>query len=267
MPSGNKLSGPNRERILPDHVLRNRVAWDKWAPQFVESGHKMWEQKEPEWGIWNIPESQAHILPEKIKGLDIIELGCGTAYISAWLTRLGAQVTGIDSSEEQLKTARTLQEKHDLSFRLIRGDAENVPLPDASFDLAISEYGASIWCDPYKIVPEVSRLLRPNGQLIWLVGGIILFLCMTDDDKTPASSQLLRDYFGMHRFEFPDGEGSVEFHLGYGDWIRLLGANGFEIENLIQLRPQEGATTPWPFVKSDWARRWPSEDVWLARKK
>jgi SAM-dependent methyltransferase len=250
----------------PDYVLRNRIAWDKWAGQFVEPGRKAWEQQEPTWGIWNIPESEAHILPEKIKGLDVIELGCGTAYISAWLTRLGARVTGIDNSEEQLKTARKLQEEYGLLFKLIHGNAENVPSPDTSFDLAISEYGASIWCDPYRLVPEASRLLRPNGQLILMVNGTILFLCMTENDD-PATNMLRRDYFGMHRFQFADSNGAVEFHIGYGDWIRLLRKYGFEVENLIQLRPPRDATTSWPFVKADWAHRWPSEEVWIARKK
>jgi hypothetical protein len=70
----------------------------------------------------------------------------------------------------------------------------------------------------------------------------------------------------MHRFEWP-GETSVEFHLGYGDWIRLLRANGFEVENLIEVRPSEDATTRYPFVTNDWARRWPSEEIWVARKR
>lgn len=92
-------------------------------------------------------------------------------------------------------------------------------------------------------------------------------LCTTDDENIPASAQLARDYFGMHRFEFPDSDGAVEFHLGYGDWIRLLRANKLEVENLIELRPPEGATTSYPFVKSDWACRWPSEEAWIARKR
>ncbi len=250
---------------LPEHVSRNRLAWDRWALQYVEPARRAWQQKEPTWGIWNIPEREAHLLPGKVNGLDVIELGCGTAYVSAWLARRGARVAGIDNSAEQLKTARALQEEHGLFFPLIHGNAEQVPLPDSSFDLAISEYGASIWCDPYRWVPEASRLLRPGGRLIFLVNGTILVMCMNANED-PATSQLLRDYFGMHRFEFADGEGSVEFHLGYGDWIRLLRANGFEVEDLIELQPPLGATTPWPYVKLEWARRWPSEEVWIAQK-
>jgi len=59
----------------------------------------------------------------------------------------------------------------------------------------------------------------------------------------------------------------VEFHLGHGDWIRLLRANGFEVTDLIEVRPAEDATTRYPFVTVDWARRWPCEEVWKARQR
>jgi hypothetical protein len=59
----------------------------------------------------------------------------------------------------------------------------------------------------------------------------------------------------------------VEFHLGYGDWIRLLRANDFEVLDLVELRPPPDATTDYGFVTADWARRWPSEEVWKARRR
>jgi SAM-dependent methyltransferase len=254
----------NSNKDQSQHVGRNRAAWNKFAVDYTESGRRAWSE-EPHWGIWHIPEKEVQLLPD-VTGCDTVELGCGTAYLSAWLARRGAHVTGIDISEEQLKTARSLQTKYNLSFPLIHSSAEDVPLQDDSFDLAISEYGASIWCDPYRWIPEASRLLRPNGQLIFLVNGTILVVCMSDDGSKPATPELLRDYFGMHRFEWPD-DNSVEFHLGYGDWIRLLRKNDFEVENLVELRPPEGAATSYPFVKLDWARRWPSEEVWVVRKR
>jgi len=255
------------ENGIPEHARRNRLAWDRLANEYAETGRRAWQQKEPSWGIWGIPESEAHLLPKEVKGQDVIELGCGTAYVSAWLARRGARVTGIDNSSEQLRTAHALQAEHDLPFPLIHGNAEHVPLPDSSFDIAISECGASIWCDPFRWIPEASRLLRPGGRLIFLVNGTILILYVNDDENIPATPQLLRDYFGMNRFEWPDGDDAVEFHLGYGDWIRLLRANDFEIENLIELRPPESATTGYRYVNLDWARRWPSEEVWIVRKR
>ena len=248
----------------PDHVARNRAVWDRWASEYAAPGRRNW-QEEPSWGIWGLPETELHILPD-VAGLDTIELGCGTGYVSAWLARRGARPVGIDNSEQQLRTARALQEEFGIHFPLIHGNAEAVPLPDAGFDLAISEYGAAIWCDPHRWIPEAARLLRPGGRLIFLVNGTILMLCAADLAEVAAGETLRRDYFDMHRFEWPDDD-SVEFHLGYGDWIRLLRANGFEVEDLKELRPAAGATTRYAFVTSEWARRWPSEEVWIARKR
>ena len=251
---------------LPEHVRRNRAAWDEWASAYEEPGRRNWADEEPSWGIWGIPESALHVLPD-VRGLDVIELGCGTAYVSAWLARRGARPVGIDNSQAQLASARRFQAEFGVPFPLIHGNAESVPLPDESFDLAVSEYGASIWADPYRWIPEAARLLRPRGRLVFLVNGTMLMLCVPDlEADGPAGDRLLRPYFGMHRFEFPDTS-AVEFHLGYGDWVRLLRANGFEIEDLVELRPPEDATTRFPYVTADWARRWPSEEIWKARKR
>jgi len=249
-----------------DHVPRNRAAWDRWAADYAGPGLRHWAAAEPYWGIWNIPEAQAGVLPAELAGRDSIELGCGTGYVSAWLARRGARPAGLDNSAAQLATARRLQDQFGLRFPLIHASAERVPLADASFDLAISEYGASIWCDPYAWIPEAARLLRPGGQLIFLVNSVLLMLTIPDTDDQPATGRLLRPYFEMHRFEWPDDE-SVEFHLGHGDMIRLLRNCGLEVEDLLEPRPGPGATTTrYPFVTLAWARQWPCEEVWKARK-
>ena len=262
------MTGETSLEELPDHVRRNRAEWDRWAADYVANGERSWRLRpgDETWGIWDIPEATLHLLPDDLDGLDTIELGCGTGYVSAWLARRGAHPVGIDNSEAQLATARRLQAEHGIEFALIHGNAENVPLQDASFDLAISEYGASIWADPYRWVPEAARLLRPGGRLIFLVNGTILTLASPDTEEEPATEQLVRPYFGLHRLEW-DEDDSVSFYLGYGDWIRLLRANDFEVEDLLELQPAEDASTTYPFVTLGWARRWPSEEVWKARKR
>ena len=249
---------------LPDHVIANRAFWTNEAAAYVEPGRRAWADPEPSWGIWGVPESEARILPE-VAGLDTVELGCGTGYVSAWLARRGARPVGVDITPAQLETARALQREHGLVFPLLEASAEAVPLPDASFDLAISEYGAAIWCDPYRWIPEAARLLRPGGRLVFLGNSALLMLCSPDED-VPAGDRLVRDHFGMHRFAWAGDEG-VEFHLGHGDMIRLLRASGFDVEDLVELRAPEGATTRYPFVTPEWARRWPSEEVWIAHRR
>jgi SAM-dependent methyltransferase len=251
---------------LPDYAQRNRTAWDAWAHEYAASGERAWSTNEPRWGIWDVPEAQVGMLPEHIDGQDVIELGCGTAYVSAWLARRGARVVGIDNSQAQLATARRLQRQHGLEFPLLHGNAEAVPCPDASFDFAVSEYGACLWADPYRFIPEVARLLRPGGRLSFLTNSWLMMLCAPERDNEAATDRLLRPGFDMHKVQWPDSPG-VEFHLAHGDWVRLLRRNGFDIEDLVELRPASDATTRAPFVTLEWARQWPCEEVWKARKR
>jgi hypothetical protein len=79
-------------------------------------------------------------------------------------------------------------------------------------------------------------------------------LTIPDQDGLPATGRLLRPYFGMHRFEWPDGD-SVEFHLGHGEVIRLLRRCGLGVEDLIELRPEPGATAQHPLAILEWARQ------------
>lgn len=251
---------------LPEYVRRNRALWDDWARTYVEAGEHGWAEATPTWGIWSVPETHVGMLPDDLTGKDAIELGCGTAYVSAWLARRGARVVGIDNSEAQLATARRLQREHGLDFPLLHGSAEAVPYPDASFDFAISEYGACLWADPHRWVAEAARLLRPGGRLVFLTNSFLLMLCMPPEDGVAAGDRLLRPAFGMHRVEWPTDPG-VEFHLSHGDWIRLLRRCGFEIEDLVEVQPLADATSRYPFVTLEWARQWPCEEVWKARKR
>jgi len=248
-----------------EHVLANQQAWDGFAATYAEGGRRNWAASEITWGIFDVPEAEIGMIPPDIAGMRTIELGCGTAYVSAWLARLGAEPTGIDISTRQLETARVLQEEHQLVFPLHLGSAEALPFADGSFDFAISEYGASIWCDPYRWIPEAARVLRPGGRLSFLVNSVLLMLCTGSDEDVPVSDRLERPLFGMRQFRWQDG--SVEFHLPHGELIRLLRSSGFEIEDLVEVQVPEAARTRWEFVTPTWAARWPCEEVWKVRKR
>jgi SAM-dependent methyltransferase len=246
-------------------VARNVELWTRTNAEYTAGrAREQWLRRDFLWGIWGIPEARLRVLPP-VEGLDVVELGCGTAYVSAWLARQGARPVGVDPTPAQLDTARELQRETGLEFPLVQAGGEDVPLPAGSFDLAVSEYGASIWADPYRWVPEAARLLRPGGRLVFLRNSTLLMLCSPDDGM--AQRELVRPLFGMHRFEWP--EGGVEFHLPHGEWIRLLRVSGFEVEDLIELQAPPDAETHayYDFVGADWARRWPAEEIWKARKR
>jgi SAM-dependent methyltransferase len=248
---------------LSSHAEANRAAWNAGAADYVEPGRENWAADEISWGIWAVPESRIGIVPD-VEGLDVIELGCGTAYFSAWFARRGARPVGVDISERQLETARQLQAEHGLDFPLLHESAEAVPLPDASFDLAFSEYGASLWCDPYVWIPEAARLLRPGGRLLFLTSSPLRIMCAPETDG--VGETLLRPQFGLHRIEWED-DGSVEFNLPHGERLRVLRDAGFEVEVLHEVQAAEDAPTPrFSWMTKEWARRWPCEEIWLARK-
>ncbi len=253
---------------LPDHVAVNRDYWDGMAGQWVEQGERAWSHG-PSWGEWGVAESTLMLLPTDMTGIDAIELGCGTAYVSGWMARRGATVTGIDNSEEQLKTAARLSARHGVDLELIHGNAESVPKPDASYDFAISEYGAAIWADPYAWIPEAHRLLRRGGTLVFLGNHILLTLCSPLDGSFPISERLERPYFGINRLDWRnavDDPGGIEFALTFSHWVKLFRATGFEIVDFDELQAPPDAKGVHLGATAEWARKFPSEHVWTLRK-
>ena len=249
-----------------DSVARNVQGWTHANAEYTDAqAADAWARDGVGWGLWGIPEAQVGALGD-VAGLDVVELGCGTAYFSARLAKLGARPVGVDPTPAQLATARRMQEATGIVFPLVEAPGELVPLADASFDLAVSEYGASIWADPALWVPEAARLLRPDGRLVFLRNSTLVILCSPDTGQ--VEERLHRSQFGMYRFEWPDEVG-VEFHLAHGDWIRLLRSNGFVIEDLIELQAPADAEQHvfYDFVTPEWGRRWPAEEIWVARKR
>jgi SAM-dependent methyltransferase len=251
---------------LSADAAKNREIWTQENTEYTGAkAREAWAQEEIRWGVFQVPESELGVLRE-VGGKDVVELGCGTAYFSAWLAKRGARPVGVDVTPAQLETARDCQREFGLEFPLVEASAEDVPLPDASFDLALSEFGASIWCRPERWVAEAARLLRPGGELVFLCNSTLAILCSPDEG--PVEERLLRPQFGMYRFEWPGDEG-VNFYIPHGDWIRVLREHGFDVVGLHELQAPADATDHprYELVPANWARKWPAEEIWHARKR
>ncbi|HUK95513.1 MAG TPA: methyltransferase domain-containing protein [Gaiellaceae bacterium] len=250
----------------PDYVAINREGWTHSNAEYTDrSAHDAWAQEEITWGIWAKPESEVRILPE-VTGKDVIELGCGTAYFGAWFKRGGARrVVGVDVTPAQLDTARRMDAEFGLGLELIEANAEDVPLPDESFDFAFSEYGASIWCDPAKWIPEAARLLRDGGELVFMRGTTLRILCVPDEGKT--TDRLARPQKGLYKLVWEDDDPGVEFHPGMGEMLAILRGSGFQLVDYRELFAPEDAAghSYYDDPPVDWAKRWPAEEIWRLR--
>ncbi|MDP9321655.1 MAG: class I SAM-dependent methyltransferase [Chloroflexota bacterium] len=250
-----------------DSIARNVEQWTKNNREALDArASGSWARTEPTWGIFGIRDADLGSPLGDVRGLDVVELGCGTAYFSAILATLGARPVGVDPTPAQLATARRMQEETGVRFALVEAPGERVPRPDGSFDLAFSEYGASLWADPTQWVPEAARLLRPGGRLVFMTNSVLALLCSPDEGD--VGERLVRPQNGMYRYEWP-GEVGVEYHLSHGDWIDLLHEHGFEVERLIDVyaRPESTRHEYYGYVSPEWARRWPAEEIWTARKR
>jgi SAM-dependent methyltransferase len=185
--------------------------------------------------------------------------------VSAWLARGGARPVGVDVTPAQLETARRCMAETGIEFPLVEADAAETGLPDASADLVVSEYGASIWCDPPKWILEAARLLRTEGELVFLRGSTLQMLC--SPDTGPVVERLARPQRGLYKLEWYDDDPGVEFHPPTAEMHRILRESGFELLDFRELYAPEDAVDHeyYDTVPAEWAKRWPDEEIWRLR--
>ena len=243
----------------------NRALWAVVNSRFADAAaEQLWARPDVVWGIFAVPERDLGVLGD-VAGLDVLDLACGTAYFSAWLTRAGARMVALDSSRAQLDTAQRMQRHHGTIFPLVEADGERVPLAGGRFDLVVSEHGAAAWCDPEQWLPEAARLLRPGGRLVFLTNSHLSALCVPVEAGV-AEERLVRGQRDAYRVHWSGG--GIEFHPSHGDWVRMLRASGFVVEALQELYAPEGSEDHpyYEIVSRDWASRWPAEELWVARR-
>jgi SAM-dependent methyltransferase len=246
---------------MTDHERRNRAFWDADADDYQAAHGALLAAHPKAWGVWRIPESELRVLGDT-KGLDVLEYGCGGAQWSIALAGDGAHIVGLDQSHAQLRHAHALMRATAVTFPLVCASGENAPFADGSFDLVFCDHGVMSFCDPERTVPEVARLLGQGGRFVFAHSTPWVYLTYSAK-RDRVSRRLRKPYFGMRVFD--SGEGTVDFQLSYGDWIRVFRANGLVVDDLVELRAPEGATTTYEWDPR-WSRRWPAEQIWKLHK-
>jgi SAM-dependent methyltransferase len=250
--------------VTSHHERHNRRFWDADADDYQAAHAAQLAAAPLAWGAFRAPESDLAVLGD-VAGLDVLEFGCGAAQWSVALAAAGARVVGLDLSRGQLRHARRNVEAASVHVALVQASGEAPPLAPASFDVVFCDHGAMSFCDPERTVPEVARLLRPRGLFAFCVSAPLLYLTY-DPTRDRQTRELRMPYRDLGRMEF--GDGTIDFVLPPGRWVRLFRAHGFEIEDLVELvAPPDAKTTYTDFVPKRWATRWPAEQIWKVRRR
>lgn len=257
---------PRRSRPRPgaasDHLRVNRALWERGSDSYDRRCARVLGGRQAKaWGLWRIPEARLRLLGP-VRGKDVLEVGCGAARWSHALAAAGARVVGLDLSNAQLRKARR-ERRRAGRVALIRANAERLPFVDDAFDVAFSDWGALTFSDPRKTVPEVARVLRPGGRLVFATSSP--FRAVVQPRVGRGMPRRLRyDYFGLHRLDYPR---EVNFALGYADWVELFRRAGLSIGRLVEFRPSHSNRSAYLSpAEEEWGRHWPLELIWTVTK-
>jgi SAM-dependent methyltransferase len=230
-------------------VRANRRWWDEEADAYQAehgaflAGASLADDLAAADFVWcpeGLREADAHLLGplESLAGQWVLEVGCGAAPCGRWLRRQGANVVAIDLSAGQLHHAQAAIAADPASPPplLAQADAGELPLGDASIDIACSAFGAIPFVtDSAAVMREIARVLRPGGRWVFSTNHPMRW-CMRDDPG-PAGLIIERPYFDRSSYIERDDDGAasyVEAHRTIGDRVRELVAAGFRVLDIVE---------------------------------
>lgn len=228
-------------------IRANRSWWDRAADWYQAEHGEFLRDVGFIWSPEGLDEAQAGLLGP-VRGLRVLEVGCGAGQCARWLLAAGAStVAGIDLSSTQLSHATELNERSGLHPFLVQGDAERLPFGSEAFDLACSAFGAVPFvADSARLTREVARVLTPGGRWVFSVSHPIRW-CFPDD---PGEAGLtVRDsYFDRRAYVEQDNRGIAtyaEHHRTMGDRVREIVAAGFRLVDLVEPEWPDGHDRVW----------------------
>jgi SAM-dependent methyltransferase len=221
----------------PETVRANRSWWDGAAAGYLAEHGDFLGDDRFVWCPEGLDEAEAGLLGD-VTDRDALEVGCGAAQCSRWLAGRGARVVAVDVSAGMLAEARTRGRRPGAPgpVRLVQADARELPLADASIDIAFSAYGAVPFvADPERIMASVARVLRPGGRWVFSITHPVRW-AFPDDPGQPGLVAD-RSYFDRTPYVEEDERGQVryaEHHRTLGDRIRDLVAAGLDVTDVVE---------------------------------
>lgn len=242
-----EVTAVSRRAVGPaETAAANRGWWDGAAAGYQAEHGPFLRDAGFVWCPEGLDEAEVGLLGD-VRGKRVLEVGCGAAQCSRWLLGAGAHPIGLDLSGEQLRHARTLDERAGTRVPLVQADACALPLADGCVDLACSAFGAVPFvADSGRLMAEVARVLRPGGRWVFATTHPLRW-CFPDD---PGPGGLVaRDAYWDRRPYVEEGADGravyVEHHRTLGDRVREIVSAGLVLDDLVEPEWPAGHARVW----------------------
>lgn len=226
--------------------VASRLWWDADADEYHREHGDFLGVDEFVWCPEGWHEADIRLLGD-VRGLRVLEVGCGSAPCARWLAKQGADSVALDISGGMLRHAQEHNVRSGLQVPLVQASADVLPFADDSFDVACSAFGGVPFvADAGAVMREVARVLRPGGRWVFAVTHPMRW--MFPDDPGPDGLTVAQSYFDRTPYVEVDGQGRptyVEHHRTLGDYVGHIVAAGMRLVELVEPEWPEGNTRIW----------------------
>jgi SAM-dependent methyltransferase len=224
-----------------------KSAWDAVAASY--QAHHAPEAMLVHYGPLAPTEAELRLLGN-VRGLHILELGCGGGQCSIAFARQGATVTGVDISPEQLRFAHERMVEAGVAVDWRLADATRLTGFEAnSWDLVFATAVLHYVTPLASCLAECWRVLRPQGRLVFSVDHPVRN-AFFDEEEQELSPYAVRSYFDPRplRWRFPGvGTPMRNNHYTIAGWLDYLHQAGFQLTRLVEPEaPTSVAAAEWP---------------------
>lgn len=245
--SGSGVDGVvRREAGQAESVAAGRRWWDASADEYQAEHGAFLGDDGFVWGPEGLDEGAAGLLGE-VAGRDVLEIGCGAAQCARWLIGRGARAVAFDVSHRQLRHAQRIDDALGTTVPVAQADAARLPFAADAFDLACSAYGALPFvADAGLVLAETARVVRRGGRLVFSVSHPLRWAF--PDAPGPEGLTVDHSYFDRRAYVEHDAAGRAtytEHHRTVGDWVRLIRATGWRLDDLVEPEWPSTLTAEW----------------------